>query len=79
MGFNFDVTILGIDEDNPYFDVKPGDSRMDVVISSSFAEKFGLKEGEEFVVTDDDKELKYAFSVKGDNQIIQQDTISLWI
>jgi len=64
MGFNFDVTILGIDDDNPYFDVKPGDSRMDVVISSSFAEKFGLSEGEEFVVTDDDKEVKYAFSVK---------------
>ena len=31
---------------------------------SSMAEKFGLKKGEEFVVTDDDKELKYAFSVK---------------
>ncbi|MBR1506760.1 MAG: ABC transporter permease [Eubacterium sp.] len=64
MGFNFDVTILGIDEENPYFDVKPGDSKTDVIISSSMAEKFGLKKGEEFVVTDDDKELKYAFSVK---------------
>lgn len=64
MGFNFDVTILGIDEDNPYFDVDPGDSKVDVVISSSFAEKFGIKKGEEFVVTDDEKEIKYAFSVK---------------
>ena len=64
MGFNFDVTILGIDDDNPYFDVNPGNSKMEVVVSSSFAEKFGLKEGEEFVVTDDEKELKYAFSVK---------------
>ncbi|MCR5291415.1 MAG: ABC transporter permease [Eubacterium sp.] len=64
MGFNFDVTILGIREGNPYFDVNPGDSKTDVIISSSMAEKFGLKNGEEFVVTDDDKELKYAFSVK---------------
>ena len=64
MDFNFDVTILGIDDDNPYFDIDPGDSKMDVVVSSSFAEKFGLSEDEEFVVTDDDKELKYAFSVK---------------
>ena len=63
-GFNFDVTILGIYDDNPYFDVNPGDSKTDVIISSSMAEKFGLKKGEEFVVTDDDKELKYAFSVK---------------
>ena len=64
MGYNFDVTILGIDDDNPYFNVETGDSKVDVVISSSFAEKFGLKVGEEFVVTDDDKDLKYAFSVK---------------
>ena len=64
MGFSFDVTILGIDKDNPYFDVDPGNSKVDVVISNSFAEKFGLSEGDEFVVTDDDKELKYAFSVK---------------
>ena len=64
MGFNFDVTILGIDDDNPYFDVNPGNSKMEVVVSSSFAEKFGLKEGKDFVVTDDEKELKYAFSVK---------------
>ncbi len=64
MGYNFDVTILGIDEYNPYFDVKPGDSKVDVVITSAFAEKFGLKKGEEFVVTDDEKDMKYAFSVK---------------
>ncbi|MBQ7706703.1 MAG: ABC transporter permease [Lachnospiraceae bacterium] len=63
-GYSFDVVILGIDEDNKYFDVKPGKSRMNVVISSAFAEKFGLKKGEEFVVTDEEKEIKYAFSVK---------------
>ena len=64
MGYNFDVTILGIDKDNRFFDIDPGNSRMDVVVSSAFAEKFGLKKGEEFVVNDDEKELKYAFSVK---------------
>jgi len=62
-GFNFDVTILGIDDDNPYFDVKPSDSKLDVIVSSAFAEKFGLKKGEEFVVTDEEKEIKYAFTV----------------
>ena len=63
-GYNFDVMILGIDDNNPYFDVDPGDSKVDVVVSNAFAEKFDLKEGEEFVVTDEDKELKYAFKVK---------------
>lgn len=64
MGYNFDVTILGIDDNNPYFNVDTGDSKTEVVISSAFAEKFGLKEGEEFVLSDDDKEVKLAFSVK---------------
>ncbi len=64
MGYNFDVTILGIKDSNPYFDVNTGDSKVDVAVSSAFAEKFALKEGEEFVVTDDEKEMKYAFTVK---------------
>ncbi len=63
-GFNFDVTILGIDDDNPFFNVKPGKSKTDVIISSAMAEKYGLKTGDEFVVTDEEKEVKYAFSVK---------------
>lgn len=67
-GFNFDVTILGITDDNPFFDVKPGKSRMEVYVSSAFAEKFGLGKGDEFVVTDEEKEMKYAFSVKGITQ-----------
>ncbi len=62
--YSFDVTILGIDKDNPYFDVTLSDSKMDVIISNSMAEKFGLKVGDEFVVTDDDREIKYAFAVK---------------
>ncbi len=63
LGFNFDVTILGIDDANPFFNVKPGNSKTDVIISSAMAEKYGLKWGDEFVVTDEDKEVKYAFSV----------------
>lgn len=64
LGFKFDVTILGIDDDNPYFDVKPGDSKLEVPVSSAMAEKFGLSVGDDFVVSDEDKELKYAFTVK---------------
>lgn len=64
LGFNFDVTILGIDDDNKYFNVDTGKSRTDVVISNAFAEKFGLSVGDEFVVTDEEKEMKYAFSVR---------------
>jgi len=64
LGFSFDVTLLGMDDDNPYFDVKPEKSKTEVIISSAMAEKFGLSEGDEFIVSDEEKELKYAFSVK---------------
>ncbi len=63
MGYNFDVTLLGIDDNNRFFDVNPGKSRTEVVVSSAFAEKFGLKKGKEFVVVDDEKEMRYAFIV----------------
>ncbi len=63
MGYNFDVTVLGIDDDNPYFDVETRKSKVDVVVSSAFAEKFKIKKGEEVVVSDEDKEVKYAFKV----------------
>ena len=64
LGYNFDVTILGIKEDNPYFDLKTTKSKEKVVISSAMAQKFELKEGDDFVVSDEEKEIKYAFSVE---------------
>ncbi len=62
-GYSFDVTMLGLAENDIYFNVRPEKSLQDVVVSSAFAEKFGLKKGEEFVITDEEKERKYAFSV----------------
>ncbi len=62
-GYSFDVTMLGLEEDDIYFNVRPEKGLQDVAVSSAFAEKFGLKRGEEFVITDEEKERKYAFSV----------------
>lgn len=42
-GYNLDVTLLGIDEDNPYFDVETRDAKNEVVISSAMAQKYQLK------------------------------------
>ncbi len=64
MGYNFDVTMLGITEDNPYFDVNLSDNKRDVVISSAMAEKYGIKCGEKFILSDEEKEMYYAFTVK---------------
>lgn len=64
LGYNLDVTILGITEDNPFFDVELTDSKSEVVISSAMAEKYGIKEGEVFVVEDEEAKMHYAFTVK---------------
>ncbi|MCR5797776.1 MAG: ABC transporter permease, partial [Eubacterium sp.] len=51
------------DDNNPYFTAKPPESAQNVVVSSALAEKFGLKPGEDFVVTDDENDQKYAFNI----------------
>lgn len=67
-GFNLDITLLGIDKNNPYFDAKVFDSKRKVVISSAFAQKNNLKKGDSIVLSDEEEDLNYAFSVEGVTQ-----------
>lgn len=62
--YQFDVTVLGIHEDNPFFDVELEDSSSKVVISSSLAYKYDLKPGDEFTLRDDENDKVYGFTVK---------------
>lgn len=64
LGYNLDVTILGITEENPFFDVELTDSKSEVVISSAMAEKYGIKAGKVIVLEDEEAEMNYAFTVK---------------
>ena len=63
-GYNLDVTVLGIDDDNPYFPVETSNKKNEVVISSAAAQKFGLKVGDKLVLSDEVNERDYAFTVK---------------
>lgn len=65
LGYNLDVTLLGIGTDNPYFDagVKEGKNR--VVLSSAAAQKYRLSEGDKIILTDAEKDRDYAFTVDG--------------
>ncbi len=63
-GYSFDVAVMGITPDNPFFDI--GDVTLDstnVAVSSSFAVKFDLDVGDEFNVSDKNGERLYAFRV----------------
>lgn len=65
-GYTFDVTVLGISKDNPFFDVGTlPDNDSDVVISSSVANKYNLSVGEIFTLSDDKDERLYAFRIAG--------------
>lgn len=63
-GYSFDVAVMGITPDNPFFDI--GDVTLDstnVAVSSSFAVKFDLDVGDEFNLSDKNGERLYAFRV----------------
>ncbi|MCR5329182.1 MAG: ABC transporter permease [Saccharofermentans sp.] len=63
-GYTFDVTVLGITKDNPFFDTGDmPDNDSDVVISSAVANKYKISVGDVFTLSDDNGERLYAFRV----------------
>ena len=67
-GYNMDVTVLGITEENQFFDVDAPKGKNAAIISSAMAEKYDIKEGDIVVVSDEESEMDYAFTVKGITQ-----------
>ena len=65
-GFSFDVAVVGVTRDIPFFDLSSlTDNGSDVVVSSSFAYKYGLSVGDEFTLEDKKEDKLYAFRVSG--------------
>ena len=75
LGYNLDVTLLGIHDDNPYFDAKVEDGKNKIVISTAVAQKYNVGEGDVFVLNDEETDTKYAFDIVG----IAQYSSSLYI
>ena len=68
LGYNLDVTLLGIHKGNPYFQVKNGKGKNEIVISTAVAQKYDVGVGDEFVVTDEETDTKYIFDIVGTTQ-----------
>lgn len=64
LGYKLDVTVLGIDDDNPYFLAKPQEGKSNVVVSSAMAQKYDLAVGDKVILTDEEEEMDYAFTVQ---------------
>lgn len=62
-GYNFDVTLLGITEDNPFFDTDLADSHSQVTISSSISYKYGLQVGDVITLKGEENDKFYAFEI----------------
>lgn len=67
-GYELDVTLLGIHNNNPYFNVSLEKGKNKVVISSSVADKYHLKEGDKLILTDKEENMDYAFTICGVTQ-----------
>lgn len=65
LGYNLDVTLLGIGEDNPYFDAKVTEGKNRVILSSAAAQKYRLGVGDKIILTDEEENVDYAFTVDG--------------
>ena len=63
LGYNMDVTVLGLEPDNPFFDGKPKKSQNHVLISSAMAQKYGLSVGDQFSISNSNYDRLYAFTV----------------
>lgn len=64
MGYTLDISIIGIDSDNPYFDANPSTGKSSLVLGKSTAEKYGLRKGDKLILTDSANEMDYAFTVE---------------
>ncbi len=62
-GYDLDVTLLGMDNDNPYFEFDLATGKNKITISSSVATKYKLSKGDKLVLTDDVNEVDYAFTI----------------
>ena len=62
-GYNFDVTILGIEDNNPYFDVNIDSEQNKVIVSSALSQKYQIAQGDKMILSDD-YERDYVFTVE---------------
>ena len=63
LGYSLDVNVIGIDDDNKYFDFRTSGNQKELVIASSTAQKYNLKVGDTMILDDTAVDRRYAFTV----------------
>ncbi len=65
LGYTLDISVIGIDEDNKYYNAKPVKGKSNIIISSSVAQRYNLSVGDKWILSDNAEGMDYAFTVKG--------------
>nr|MCR5120854.1 FtsX-like permease family protein [Ruminococcus sp.] len=68
MGNTLDVTVIGLDGNSKYFDVRTEKGRNKAVVNNSLVERFGYKAGDRVTFTDAADDRDYSFTVTGTAQ-----------
>lgn len=63
LDYTLDVNMIGIDDDNPFYDFKTSGNKKELVIASSTAQKYDLEVGDTFILDDNSEDVRYAFTV----------------
>lgn len=65
MGYTVNVSVIGIDDDNKYYETETVKGKNNLVISKSVQQKYGMDIGDKLVLTDNAEDVDYTFTVKG--------------
>ncbi len=64
-GYTLDISVVGIDSNNPYFEAVPPKSKSHIIIGDAVAQKYRLSVGDTFTLRDETNETDYSFTVDG--------------
>jgi putative ABC transport system permease protein len=63
LGYNLDVTVMGIDSDNKFYNAETHKGKSLITASKSVVERYGVTTGDKFILTDSANSMDYAFTV----------------
>lgn len=64
MGYTINISVIGIDGDNKYYGTVPVQGSDSLIISQSVQQKYGLRIGDKLILTDNEEDMDYTFTVK---------------
>ncbi|MCD7893852.1 MAG: hypothetical protein LUG60_09145 [Erysipelotrichaceae bacterium] len=64
LGYEIELSITGINDDNPYFPTITSTRKNELSISSAVSQKFGWEEGDAVILSDTVNDIVYQFTVK---------------